>query len=86
MQIGQGIFASNQSSEYEWKSFKKQVLLGLRVAISDHQIHDYNDAGRKASATLLYNRNGECWEFIENNRSSPAYKHRPVKPVSKNLL
>jgi uncharacterized protein (TIGR04255 family) len=36
MQIGQGIFASNQSSEYEWKSFKKQVLLGLRVAIDSY--------------------------------------------------
>jgi hypothetical protein len=56
------------------------------VALSEHQIHDYNDAGRKASATILYNRNDECWEFIENNLSSPAYKHRPVKPVSKNTL
>ncbi|MFZ0844637.1 MAG: TIGR04255 family protein [Pseudolabrys sp.] len=34
MQIGPGIFATNESSEYEWKSFKKQIDRGLRVLLA----------------------------------------------------
>jgi uncharacterized protein (TIGR04255 family) len=33
MQIGPGIFASNESSEYDWKDFRKQVERGLRVLL-----------------------------------------------------
>jgi uncharacterized protein (TIGR04255 family) len=33
LQIGPGIFASNQSAEYEWKSFKRQTLSGLKAAL-----------------------------------------------------
>ncbi len=36
MQIGHGIFASNESSLYEWKSFKTQVLLGVRTLLKDY--------------------------------------------------
>jgi uncharacterized protein (TIGR04255 family) len=30
LQIGPGIFAANQSADYEWKSFKKLVTIGLK--------------------------------------------------------
>jgi uncharacterized protein (TIGR04255 family) len=33
MQIGPGIFATNQSAEYDWSSFKKQVLDGIRTVL-----------------------------------------------------
>jgi len=33
LQIGPGIFASNESSQYEWKAFKAQTSLGLRTLI-----------------------------------------------------
>jgi hypothetical protein len=38
MQMGPGIFASNQSAEYDWPSFKKQVLDGLRAAIASYPV------------------------------------------------
>lgn len=34
MQIGAGIFATNQSAKYEWASFRRQVLLGVRALLS----------------------------------------------------
>lgn len=36
MQIGHGIFASNESSLYDWKSFKAQVTLGLRTLLKNY--------------------------------------------------
>jgi uncharacterized protein (TIGR04255 family) len=41
MQIGPGIFASNESSEYEWKSFKSQVNRGLRVLLDAYPKLDF---------------------------------------------
>jgi hypothetical protein len=38
MQMGPGIFASNQSSEYTWPSFKKQVLDGVSTAINSYPL------------------------------------------------
>jgi uncharacterized protein (TIGR04255 family) len=34
MQIGPGIFATNESSEYDWRTFKAQVNRGLRTLLS----------------------------------------------------
>src|SRR5262249_36827941 len=36
MQIGHGIFATNESSLYEWKAFKAQAMTGLRVLLSSY--------------------------------------------------
>ncbi len=36
MQVGPGIFASNESAQYEFKAFKKQVLNGVRVLIESY--------------------------------------------------
>jgi uncharacterized protein (TIGR04255 family) len=36
MQIGPGIFASNASSLYEWKSFKAQINQGLRQLLKSY--------------------------------------------------
>ncbi len=36
MQIGPGIFATNQSSEYEWGAFKKQVKAGIEVLFASY--------------------------------------------------
>jgi uncharacterized protein (TIGR04255 family) len=36
LQIGQGIYASNESSDYEFGAFKKQSLDGLRVVLDSY--------------------------------------------------
>lgn len=36
VQIGPGVFASNQSTEYDWKSFKKQTLSALKVLLASY--------------------------------------------------
>ena len=36
MQIGPGIFATNESSQYEWKSFKAQVLRGAKLVLESY--------------------------------------------------
>jgi uncharacterized protein (TIGR04255 family) len=36
MQMGPGIFATNQSAEYEWSGFKKQVLDGIRAVVASY--------------------------------------------------
>lgn len=36
MQIGHGIFATNESSLYEWKVFKAQVVAGLRALLKSY--------------------------------------------------
>src|SRR5262245_8926214 len=36
LQIGPGIFASNQSAEYEWQGFKKQTLRGLDALLTSY--------------------------------------------------
>lgn len=36
MQVGVGIFATNESSEYEWNTFKAQVLNGLKLLLSSY--------------------------------------------------
>jgi uncharacterized protein (TIGR04255 family) len=36
LQLGPGIFASNQTAEYEWKSFKKQSTLGTKYIVSSY--------------------------------------------------
>jgi uncharacterized protein (TIGR04255 family) len=36
MQMGPGIFASNQSSDYVWPSFKKQVLNGTQAVLASY--------------------------------------------------
>jgi uncharacterized protein (TIGR04255 family) len=41
MQIGSGIFASNESSEYEWRSFKSQVTRGLRTLLKVYPKLDF---------------------------------------------
>jgi uncharacterized protein (TIGR04255 family) len=38
MQIGAGIFATNESAQYEWKTFKAQVLFGLKVLLKCYPI------------------------------------------------
>jgi uncharacterized protein (TIGR04255 family) len=34
MQIGPGIFAANESSQYEWKTYKDQVIDGVRALLT----------------------------------------------------
>ena len=36
MQIGPGIFATNESSEYDWKPFKKQAEQGIRALLRSY--------------------------------------------------
>jgi len=36
LQIGPGIFASNQSSEYSWPSFKDQTLRGIKALLNSY--------------------------------------------------
>jgi hypothetical protein len=36
LQIGQGVFAVNQSSEYEWAHFKKLALAGLKALLQSY--------------------------------------------------
>jgi uncharacterized protein (TIGR04255 family) len=36
MQIGPGIFASNSSTSYDWRSFKGQVLKGVRALLKSY--------------------------------------------------
>jgi uncharacterized protein (TIGR04255 family) len=36
LQIGQGVFASNQSSEYSWPSFRAQTLKALKVLLDSY--------------------------------------------------
>lgn len=36
LQIGPGIFATNQSSEYDWPSFKKQVISGVTAVLGSY--------------------------------------------------
>jgi uncharacterized protein (TIGR04255 family) len=41
MQVGNGIFASNDSSSYVWPAFKKQVNQGLRVLLAAYPKLDF---------------------------------------------
>jgi uncharacterized protein (TIGR04255 family) len=41
LQVGQGILASNESSQYEWKSFKAQSLLALRTLFQSYPKMDF---------------------------------------------
>ena len=41
LQIGQGILASNESSQYEWKSFKAQSLLAVRTLFQSYPKMDF---------------------------------------------
>jgi len=36
LQIGPGVYAANQSTDYEWPSFRKQVLQGLRAVLDSY--------------------------------------------------
>lgn len=36
LQIGPGIFASNESAAYEWESFRKQTLDGIKILLSSY--------------------------------------------------
>jgi hypothetical protein len=36
MQVGPGIFATNESSQYEWNAFKSQIDMGVRVLLSSY--------------------------------------------------
>jgi uncharacterized protein (TIGR04255 family) len=36
MQVGPGIFATNESSLYEWKAFKLQVIVGVRALLDSY--------------------------------------------------
>jgi uncharacterized protein (TIGR04255 family) len=36
LQIGPGIFATNQSAEYDWPNFKKQVINGVRLLMASY--------------------------------------------------
>jgi len=38
LQLGPGIFASNQSSDYYWESFKRQTLDGARALLASYPI------------------------------------------------
>lgn len=41
MQIGPGIFATNESTEYEWKTFKTQIKAGLNVLLNSYPKFDF---------------------------------------------
>jgi uncharacterized protein (TIGR04255 family) len=41
LQVGVGIFAANASSQYEWPTFKDQVLLGTRALLSSYPKMDF---------------------------------------------
>src|SRR5712691_9461333 len=36
LQIGPGIFATNQSTEYDWENFRKQALQGVRAVLESY--------------------------------------------------
>ena len=93
MQIGPGIFASNESSEYDWKAFKKQVGRGVRALLdaylklgffSIHPIHielRYIDVFNKSSLG-----NASLFHFIEHGTSlkiglPPMLKNRKLFDV-----
>jgi hypothetical protein len=57
-----------------------------KVALSEHQVHHYTDAGRKCSAVIDYNQTDGVWEFVEKSQRFHAYRHRPVRPNKKNAL
>jgi hypothetical protein len=41
MQIGPGIFATNESSEYDWRLFKKQAEQGIRALLRSYPKLDF---------------------------------------------
>jgi hypothetical protein len=41
MQVGPGIFAANESTQYEWGEFKKQINLGLRTLLGSYPKFDF---------------------------------------------
>lgn len=41
MQIGPGIFATNQSSQYEWKSFQSQIISGIQSLLESYPKLDF---------------------------------------------
>ena len=38
LQLGPGIFASNQSSDYDWPSFKQQTIKGVRALLNAYPV------------------------------------------------
>lgn len=36
MQVGAGIFATNESAQYEWKTYKAQILEGIKLLVNSY--------------------------------------------------
>src|SRR6266849_414693 len=55
---------------------KRQQSDGL-VRICVVKVKDYNNASRNTSGHVT--RRAQQWEFVEDDHTSPAYKHRPER-------
>jgi hypothetical protein len=52
-----------------------------QVAVCQNKVQEYNEACRRTTVQLTFNRNEGEWEFVEDgNNMSPAYRHRPFTP------
>lgn len=51
---------------------------GKELAVTVHKISEYNSNGRKAGATIRFNRKSSSFEFAGSAGYEPAYRHRPV--------
>lgn len=48
-----------------------------KVAICDHTVYEYNEAGKKADVPLSYNGTSQNWEFQGSKGKEAAYGHHP---------
>lgn len=50
-----------------------------KVALCKHTIFQYNDAGKKCSVSISFNKESSAWEFEATQTSKEAaYQHHPV--------
>jgi hypothetical protein len=47
------------------------------AAFCIHTVYEYNEASNGTNGSVKFNRKLSSWEFIENEQSCAAYKHRP---------
>jgi hypothetical protein len=51
---------------------------GVKVAVCQHKLHEYNDAASFAGLRVHFQHATSTWIFTETNSESVAYLHRPV--------
>jgi hypothetical protein len=56
------------------------------VALCEHKVHEYSEAGKKCGIRVAYDKSSAKWMFSAGGlKREEAYKHRPV-PVHNNPL